>query len=127
MEPYKSNSEEFVFFEPKPTTFEEDSLESCLANQSKVDFMEDKKNLYHCELCTADKYSKKTNKVYKAQALKRYLILEPPQCLIINLKRFSQTGYFFSKNSKTIDFKLYLSLDDFTIHRVPKLDKELVE
>jgi hypothetical protein len=67
-----------LFFEPKPKNFEEDSLEGCLANQSKIDIMNDKKNLYHCEKCSEEKYGKSTSKVYKARALKRYLMVEPP-------------------------------------------------
>lgn len=93
--PYKDLNESYIFFEPKPKTFSEDTLEGCLANQSKIDIMNDKKNLYHCELCTEDKYGKNSKKLYKAQALKRYLMLEPPKSLIINLKRFSQTGVYF--------------------------------
>jgi len=80
--------------------------------------MEDKKNLYHCEQCTTDRYGKHSKKLYKAKALKRYLILEPPVCLIINLKRFTQTGFYFSKSTKQIDFSLHLALDPFMVHRV---------
>jgi hypothetical protein len=52
IQPYQDQQKAYTFFEPKPTTFPDDSLESCLANQAKIDIMKDKKNLYHCELCT---------------------------------------------------------------------------
>lgn len=68
-----------------------------------------------------------SKKKHRTEALKRYLIFDGPNYLIINLKRFSQTGYYLSKNSKRISFGEFLDLDDFMIHAVPKENDELLE
>ncbi len=47
-------------------------------------------------------------------------MLEPPKYLIINLKRFIQSGLGFIKNQKKISFPMMLTLDDFTVHIVHK-------
>ena len=54
------------------------------------------------------------------------MILEPPKNLIINLKRFSQFGLAFSKNTKRISFPMTLSLDDYMIHQVRNDDISLM-
>ncbi len=59
-----------------------------------------------------------SKKQHTTKALKRYMILEPPKNLIINLKRFSQFGLAFSKNTKRVSFPMTLSLDDYMIHQV---------
>lgn len=46
---------------------------------------------------------------------------------MINLKRFSQAGFTFLKNSKKIVFPPILKMDDFMIHMVDKNDEELVK
>lgn len=50
------------------------------------------------------------------------MILEPPNYLIINLKRFSQFGLAFSKNTKKVSFPMTLSLDDYMIHQIKNDD-----
>ena len=69
-----------------------------------------------------------SKKKHRTQALKRYLLLDPPKTLIINLKRFQQVGgYSFVKNSKRVSFPLILSLDEYMIHRVDRLDLSTIE
>lgn len=54
--------EDYVFYEPKPTDQVDDgTLERCLYNASKMEKLDDKKNLYACESCTEAKYG--TSKV----------------------------------------------------------------
>mmetsp|Transcript_34795 Transcript_34795/g.25954 ORF Transcript_34795/g.25954 Transcript_34795/m.25954 type:complete len:123 (+) Transcript_34795:979-1347(+) len=62
----------------------------------------------------------------RTKALKRYLILTAPNYLIINLKRFSQSGFAFSKNSKQVSFPLYLVMDDYILHKVHFQDQETI-
>ena len=56
-------------------------------------------------------------------------MVDPPQNLIINLKRFQSGGMgglsSFSKNSKRVTFPLILSMDEFVIHKIDKNDEEL--
>ena len=59
-----------------------------------------------------------SKQLLRTKALKRYLILTAPNYLLINLKRFTQSGFAFSKNSKRISFPSYLFMDDFMIHKV---------
>jgi hypothetical protein len=47
---------------------------------------------------------------------------EPPQSLVLNLKRFQQAGLAFIKNAKKVAFPLELSLDPYVVHRVPRAD-----
>ena len=90
--------------------------------------MIDSANLYHCEPCTEEKYGKKSSKKHRTQALKRLLILDPPKNLIINLKRFQQTGGFsFSKNSNRISFPAILSLDELMVHKIPRSEVETIQ
>ncbi len=63
-------------------------------------------------------------KKHRTQALKRYLLLDPPNYLIINLKRFAQMGISYIKNSKKIAFPMILNLDPYMIHKIPKTDIE---
>ena len=67
-----------------------------------------------------------TKRKHRTQALKRSLMFLPPSHLIINLKRFIQTGVSFIKNQKRISFPLKLSIDDFMIHMVHKDNEEEV-
>lgn len=72
-------------------------------------------------------HSVEGKKSHRTQALKRLIIIHPPSNLIINLKRFTQMGFAFSKNSKRIKFPLVLELDDFMIHSVLKSDLESLQ
>lgn len=114
--------EDYVFFEPKPyDVFNDSTLQGCLGHSAKVENMFDKNNLYFCEKCTEAKHGKNSKKHVMTKALKRYLIYEPPKYLIINLKRFSMSGFgMYSKNSKRVNFSMQISLDDFMIHKVHK-------
>ena len=95
------DEEPWVFFEPKPSenTSDDSSLEGCLRHAAKVEQLIDQSNLYFCEACTKDKYGNskcstftwfliESKKQHLTQALKRYLLLDPANNLIINLKRF---------------------------------------
>jgi hypothetical protein len=48
------------------------------------------------------------------------LVIDPAKHLIINLKRFSQTGFSYIKNSKKISFPMVLNLDQYMIHKLEK-------
>lgn len=68
-----------------------------------------------------------SKKSHRTQALKRLIVVEPPNNLIINLKRFTQMGFAFSKNSKRVKFSMTLDLDDFMVHSVLRSDSETLE
>ena len=53
-------------------------------------------------------------------------MIDPPNNLIINLKRFSQSGFSISKNTKKVTFPLSLNMDNYVIHRINKDDEEQV-
>jgi hypothetical protein len=59
------NSENFTFFEPCPyDKFDDNTLEGCLRQFSKVENLFDKNNLYNCESCTEDQYGKSKFKIF---------------------------------------------------------------
>ena len=91
-------------------------------------------------MCTEDRYGKsnthfinlhiyiESKKKHRTQALKRYLLIDPPKTLIVNLKRFQHSGGFsFSKNSKRVSFPLILQLDEYMIHQVRKDDGDTIK
>lgn len=89
---------------------------------STCEDLDDKKNLYHCEACTKDKYGSKTKKAFKSEAITRTLIYDPPRNLIINLKRFTFAYRGMSKNNVKITYPINLILDEYMIHKVEKED-----
>ncbi|CDW75691.1 ubiquitin carboxyl-terminal hydrolase 16 isoform x2 [Stylonychia lemnae] len=126
--PFLEDGDKFEYFEPAPKAkFDDGTLEGCLYNSVKIESLVDKQNLYLCEHCTEEKYGKKSKKQHRTQALKKLMLIEPPNNLIINLKRFTQQAFSFSKNSKRIAFPLILELDDFMIHTVNKEDNDLIK
>eukprot|EP00347_Sterkiella_histriomuscorum_P016801 403351801 len=126
--PCMDDVEKNYYFEPTPRAqFDDNTLEGCLYNAVRVESLVDKQNLYLCEQCTEDKYGKKSKKQHRTQALKRLIMIDPPKNLIINLKRFTQMAFTFSKNSKRISFPLLLNLDDFMIHQINKQDTDLLD
>jgi len=117
----------YRFFEPKPyDKFADSKLEGCLGQFVKVENLFDKNNLYQCDQCTRDKFGKNSKQLLRTKALKRYLVLTAPNYLLINLKRFSQSGFAFSKNSKKVSFPSYLFMDDYMIHKVHFQDEETI-
>lgn len=66
----------------------ESSLMGCLAHFTKNEELKDAENLYQCEECSEEKYGKGSKTKVMTVALRRFMIYEPPRCLIINLKRF---------------------------------------
>ena len=57
--PYFDDSDDYVFFEPRPDSKIMDStLEGCLTYSCRIELMEDRDNLYLCEKCTEDLYGK---------------------------------------------------------------------
>eukprot|EP00347_Sterkiella_histriomuscorum_P024359 403331397 len=126
--PYYSdeNQDKFYYFEPRSQDepLDDNSLEGCLFYHSRIEKLFDKSNLYHCELCTRDKYPDQVKKRYKTHALKRYLLIDPPNNLVINLKRFTQSAFTFYKNCKRVTFPLELNLDNYLIHKVMQNDQQ---
>lgn len=74
-----------------------------------------------------DNTNLESKKKHRTQALKRYLVIDPANHLIINLKRFTQTGFSYTKNSKRISFPMVLDLDPYMIHKLEKnKDSDLI-
>ena len=111
--------EDYAYFEPQPEVrnVQENSLLSCLYHFTKNEEMKDPQNLYHCESCTEEKYGKNTKRSVLTFAMRRFMLYELPESMIINLKRFSHVGMSLKKNSKPIEVEKRIEMDDFMIHK----------
>jgi ubiquitin carboxyl-terminal hydrolase 4/11/15 len=47
-------------------------------------------------------------------------MLDPPNCLLVTLKRFKREGHMARKNTKTIKNNMTLNLSDFVLHEENK-------
>lgn len=74
---YIDDSQDYVYFEPRPVDkIDENTLEGCLYHASRFEKLIDKNNLYHCELCTKEKYGQ--SKI-KQNSIKYFRIEEEAQ------------------------------------------------
>ncbi|CDW88602.1 ubiquitin carboxyl-terminal hydrolase 16-like [Stylonychia lemnae] len=125
--PFFEEADQFLYFEPQAIPEpDDDTLEGCLAYLCRIEKFLDKTNLFYCESCTRDKYPDAMKKRYRTPAIRRSLMIDPPNNLVISLKRFSQTGFSLSKNTKKVSFPILLNMDNYIIHRINKDDDEKI-
>ena len=93
--------------EPSIACFENPhSLKGCLEEFTSEEYLKDKHNLYDCEKCSE-----------KAPAARRFLIYDPPEVLVVHLKRFSAKGFGFQKIGHHIDFEPELDISRFMVKK----------
>ena len=89
---YEEEKEDFAASKRK-------KLEDCLKHFSTCEDMFDANSLYDCESCSNEKYGTNSKKRVKSEAIARTLFFQAPRNLIINLKRFGNSGRGWVKNN----------------------------
>mmetsp|Transcript_12390 Transcript_12390/g.13564 ORF Transcript_12390/g.13564 Transcript_12390/m.13564 type:complete len:674 (+) Transcript_12390:107-2128(+) len=95
-------------------------LEHCLDQFITAETLDDPSNYYKCDEC-----KKQHGKEYKgSEATKKFAIFEPPQILVVHLKRFRQGTWSIQKNNKHVSFPFELNLNPYTIQVIDGSDPQ---